>query len=47
MTDLLGDIDGVEVQIDDVLVHGRDQAQHDNRLNQVCRIQNNSQQSEM
>ena len=35
MTDLLGDIDGVEVQIDDVLVHGRDQAQHDNRLNQV------------
>ena len=35
MTDLLGDIDGAEVQIDDVLVHGRDQAQHDNRLNQV------------
>ena len=35
MTDLLGNIDGVEVQIDDVLVHGRDQAQHDNRLNQV------------
>ena len=35
MTDLLDDIDGVEVQIDDVLVHGRDQAQHDNRLNQV------------
>ena len=35
MTDLLRDIDGVEVQIDDVLVHGRDQAQHDNRLHQV------------
>ena len=35
MTDLLGDIDGVEVQIDDVLVHSKDQAQHDNRLNQV------------
>ena len=35
MTDLLGDIDGGEVQIDDVLVHGKDQAQHDNRLNQV------------
>ena len=33
--DLLGDIDGAEVQIDDVLVLGRDQAQHDNRLNQV------------
>ena len=37
MTDLLGDIDGVEVQIDDVLVHGKDQAQHDNRLNQVLK----------
>ena len=35
MTDLLGNIDGAEVQIDDVLVHGRDQAQHDNRLHQV------------
>ena len=35
MTDLLGDIDGVEVQIDDVLVHGRDQVQHDNSLHQV------------
>ena len=35
MTDLLGDIDGVEVQTDDVLVHGKDQAQHDHRLNQV------------
>ena len=35
MTDLLGDIDGVEGQIDDVLVHDRDQAQHDNRLNKV------------
>ena len=35
MTDLLGDIDGVEVQIDDVLVHSKDQAQHNNRLNQV------------
>ena len=35
MTDLLGDIDGVEVQIDDMLVHGKDQAQHNNRLNQV------------
>ena len=35
MTDLLGDIDGVQVQIDDVLVHGKDQTQHDNRLNQV------------
>ena len=35
MTDLLGDIDGAEVQTDDVLVHGKDQAQHDNRLNQV------------
>ena len=35
MTDLLGDIDGVEVQIDDLLVHCRDQAQHDNRLHQV------------
>ena len=35
MTDLLDDIDGVEVQIDDVLVHGKVQAQHDNRLNQV------------
>ena len=35
MTDVLGDIDGVEVQIDDLLVHGRDQAQHDKRLNQV------------
>ena len=35
MTDLLSDIDGVEVQIDDVLVHSRDQVQHDNRLHQV------------
>ena len=35
MTDLLGDIEGVEIQIDDVLVHSRDQVQHDNRLNQV------------
>ena len=35
MTDLLGDIDGVEVQIDNVLVYGRDQVQHDNRLHQV------------
>ena len=37
MTDLLGDIDGVEVQLDDVLVHSRDQVQHDNRLHQVLR----------
>ena len=35
MTDLLGDIDGVEVQTDDLLVHGRDQAQQDNWLNLV------------
>ena len=35
MTDPLGDIDGVEVQIDGVLVHGRDQVQHDDRLHQV------------
>ena len=31
----LGDIDGVEVQIDDVLVHGRDQVQHEDRLDQI------------
>ena len=30
----MGDIDGVEVQIDDVVVHGKDQAQHDNKLHQ-------------
>ena len=35
MTDLLDDINGVEVQIDDVLVHGRDQVQHNNKLHQV------------
>ena len=38
MTDLLGDIDKVEVQIDDVLVHGRDQVQHDDRLHQVLNM---------
>ena len=35
MTDLLGEIHGDEVQTDDVLVHGRDHVQHDNRLHQV------------
>ena len=47
----MGDIDGVNVQIDDVLVHRRDQVQYDNRSHQVfeqiTRIQNNSQQSEI
>ena len=38
MTDLLGDIDKAEVQIDDVLVHGRDQVQHDDRLHQVLNM---------
>ena len=35
MTDLLCDMDGVEFQIDHVLVHGSDQVQHDDRLHQV------------
>ena len=32
MMELFGEQDGVEVIIDDILVHGRDQAEHDSRL---------------
>ena len=35
MTDLLDDINGAEVQIDNVLVHCRDHLQHSNKLHRV------------
>jgi hypothetical protein len=37
MIELFGDYEGVEVIIDDILVHGRDQAEHDRRLEDVMR----------
>ena len=35
MMELFGEQDGVEVIVDDILVHGRDQAEHDSRLEVV------------
>ena len=38
MSTLLEGLDGVEVIMDDILVHGRNREEHDARLNDVLRI---------
>ncbi|KAK2173586.1 hypothetical protein NP493_866g01020 [Ridgeia piscesae] len=42
MPTLLEGLDGVEVAVDDILVHGRKREEHDARLNAVLRITNDS-----
>ena len=42
MSTLLEGLDGVEVIMDDILVHGRNREEHDTRLNAVLRISNDS-----
>ena len=42
MSTLLEGLDGVEVIMDDILVHGRNREEHDARLNAVLRIINDS-----
>ena len=37
MVELFGELEGVEVIIDDILVHGRDKAEHDRRLEIVMK----------
>ena len=42
MVELLGGVDGVSIWQDDILVHGRDQVEHDQRLKKVMDILLNS-----
>ena len=42
MSTLLEGLDGVEVIVNDILVHGRNREEHDARLNAVLRINNDS-----
>ena len=38
MTELLGDIEGVQVIIDDILIHGRTMKEHDKRLKETLKL---------
>ena len=42
MADLFGDEEGIEVIIDDILIHGKDRAEHDARLNRAIHILNDA-----
>ena len=42
MADLLEDEEGIEVIIDDILIHGKDRAEHDARLNRAIHILNDA-----
>ena len=42
MSTLFEGLDGVEVIMDDILVHGRNREEHDARLNDVLRINSDS-----
>ena len=47
MSEVLGDLEGVVCMIDDVLVHGRSQEEHDEHLFKVLEIMPDTQQREV